>query len=238
VPFYYIVYKTAVDAEFPGDRSLGLSGAEESNLYFDDKLVIPMHGRNIANVLYLVNSFFTMKKDSLELPQLIKKFRRERGLSQRGFGDKLGGYKQGYIADLERGRQNPSREFYKRLSEVFGPSSHHIIYKSVSYQWDQIEEILMSEGIPGQVVDKLQTHILAALVLNEEHHYKAERSLALVHEPAEAYELLSLSSQKTIDKVKKILKSENDTVINALKANIEAFLMAMKAKKPETGEGA
>jgi transcriptional regulator with XRE-family HTH domain len=70
---------------------------------------------------------FAYSEHKLQLSERIKDYRKSKGLNQRKFA-KLLGYSYGYIADLERGRQKPSREFIERFVQTFGVSSDYILY--------------------------------------------------------------------------------------------------------------
>lgn len=59
-----------------------------------------------------------------------------------------------------------------------------------------------------------------------------EQKKYLTLREAEAqYEILPSSTKKLLDNVKEILESGNEVMINALKANIKAFLTAVRNKK-------
>jgi len=190
-----------------------------------------------------------MNEYFLQIADLIKKFREEKQLSQTEFGEKLGGYEQGSISDIERGRQTPSLEFYRRLRTAFGSSADHIIYKSVSRQWDEIEKILLDEGVSEDILGRVQGHILAALALSGEHRYaKKEKDWALVAESQNAeYQTEKIRSERRrpensskrefVDKVLRILDSGKGKLVTALEYNVEAFLSAIEPDHPKTEEG-
>ena len=61
----------------------------------------------------------------------IREFRKSRSLTQIEFSKKIR-YSPGYLAEIELGVKDPSREFLKRLNEVFGISSDYILYDTPS----------------------------------------------------------------------------------------------------------
>jgi transcriptional regulator with XRE-family HTH domain len=126
----------------------------------------------------------------LKIGERIKDFRQKKGLNQRKFAEQLG-YSYGYIADLERGRQKPSREVLERLTEVYAISSDYVLYGSEDEQ----------------------------------------KKYLMVKEAGVHYEILPTSTKKLLDSVKEILESENEVMVNALKANIKAFLQAIRETK-------
>jgi transcriptional regulator with XRE-family HTH domain len=67
----------------------------------------------------------------MEPGKRIREFRKSRGLTQIEFSKEIG-YSPGYLAEIELGVKDPSREFLKRLNEVFGISSDYILYDTPS----------------------------------------------------------------------------------------------------------
>jgi transcriptional regulator with XRE-family HTH domain len=57
----------------------------------------------------------------------IRALRKKLGLSQKQFAKKLE-YSQGFLAEIEMGKKQPSRAFLKRLVEVFGASIDYVLY--------------------------------------------------------------------------------------------------------------
>lgn len=57
----------------------------------------------------------------------LKAFRAERELSQRDLASKIG-YAQSYIGNIEAGRTQPSREFARKMAEVFGLSADWLLF--------------------------------------------------------------------------------------------------------------
>lgn len=57
----------------------------------------------------------------------LKAFRKERKLSQRALGAAID-YAQGYITNIETGRSEPSREFARKLAEVYGVSADWLLF--------------------------------------------------------------------------------------------------------------
>ena len=190
-----------------------------------------------------------MNDDFSEIGNLIKEFRDKQCLTQKEFGEKLGGYEQGTISDLERGRQTPSLEFYRRLAVAFGSSADHIIRRSVSRQWDEIEKILIDEGISQNVLDRVQGHILAAIVLSGEHRYakKGKDWASVAESKDEEYQARiggperrrpeNGSRRQFVEKVLRILDSGKEKQIKALESNVEAFLENIKLKESEMEGG-
>lgn len=172
----------------------------------------------------------------------IKHYRKIRGLTQSEFGAQLG-FSHGYIADLERGRQKPSREFLERINEIFGISSDYILYSGTGIEWREMEKELMEIGLDDDKISQIQGHVLATLRLSgcEEFNrgYKSGKEEVC---PIKDYDHLPTVTKKLINDMIEILGSGNDTMSNALKSNIKAFLQAIRdAKKrdddPYPGEG-
>lgn len=57
----------------------------------------------------------------------IREFRKKNKLRQKQFAQLLG-YSQGYVAEIEKGKREPSRDFLIKLNSVFGLSSDYILY--------------------------------------------------------------------------------------------------------------
>lgn len=65
-----------------------------------------------------------------------------------------------------------------------------------------------------------------------------QKKYLMVKEAEAKYEILPTSTKKLLDNVKEILESDNEVMINALKANIKAFLEAIRmAKKEDENKG-
>ena len=126
----------------------------------------------------------------------IREFREHKERTQKEFAGPLG-YSYSYLSDIERGKAGPSREFLKKLSEVYGVSSDYVLYGSEDEQ----------------------------------------KKYLIVKETEVQYETLPTSTKKLLDNVKEILESKNEVMINALKANIKAFLVSVRAKKENENKG-
>jgi transcriptional regulator with XRE-family HTH domain len=83
----------------------------------------------------------------MEAGKRIREFRKSRGLTQIEFSKEIG-YSPGYLAEIELGVKDPSREFLKRLNEVFGISSDYILYDTPSLH------IVREKRIPYQTKEK------------------------------------------------------------------------------------
>ena len=67
---------------------------------------------------------------------------------------------------------------------------------------------------------------------------KMNKKKYLIVKEAEAqYEILPTSTKKLIDNVKEILESKNEVMIDALKANIKAFLVSVRSKNRNEDKG-
>ncbi len=64
-----------------------------------------------------------------------------------------------------------------------------------------------------------------------------QKKYLIVKEAEVHYEILPTSTKKLIDNVKEILESKNEVMINALKANIKAFLSAVRNKNENENKG-
>ena len=170
-------------------------------------------------------------KKNLDVANLITDFRKSENLTQEQLAERLG-YTQGYIADLERGRQKPSQKFFEKLNQVFKGSGHYILQRSVSYQWEQIQKNLIREGVSSPSLERIQGAILAALKLSGDDRYQTgfEKGFKAC-EPKAIYHVLPVSTKKLVDNLLEILESGNETMINALKSNVKAFLEAVRVGK-------
>lgn len=170
----------------------------------------------------------------------IKDFRKRQGLNQREFAKKLG-YSYGYIADLERERQKPSREFLEKLRHVFGISGDYILHGNLFYFWaqklEEIEAKLKSEEIPQPIINKVKGDIMSTMVLLAEDKYQQgyEKGMKIC-EPVSRYQAIPTSTKELLDNVIDILESGNEVMIEALKGNIRALLEAVRNKKDKTNE--
>jgi len=74
----------------------------------------------------------------------IRKFRKEKGLTQNEFAQKLG-YTQGFLSEIEKGKAEPSREFLKKLAEVYNLSADEVLYGKSSEEIGRKEFIAKIE---------------------------------------------------------------------------------------------
>jgi transcriptional regulator with XRE-family HTH domain len=126
----------------------------------------------------------------------IRDFRKKKGFTQKDFA-KMMDYSGGYLATIELGKVEPSREFLKKLNEIFCISSDYILYGSEEEQ----------------------------------------KKYLMVKEAEVQYKILPTSTKKLLDNVKEILESKNEVMIDALKANIKAFLVSVRSKKENENKG-
>jgi len=174
----------------------------------------------------------------MHLGERIKDFRKRQGLNQREFAKKLG-YSYGYIADLERGRQKPSREFLEKLRHIFGISGDYILHGNLFHLWTQkledFEAKLKSEEIPQPIINKVKGDIMSAMTLLAEDKYQQgyERGMKIC-EPVSRYQAIPTSTKKLLDEVIEILESGDEVMIEGLNANIRALLKAVRTKKDKT----
>jgi transcriptional regulator with XRE-family HTH domain len=174
----------------------------------------------------------------MRIGERIKDFRNRQGLNQREFAKKLG-YSYGYIADLERGRQKPSREFLEKLRYIFGMSGDYILHGNLFDFWaqklEEIEAKLKSEEIPPPIINKIKGDIMSAMVLLAEDKYQQGYEKGMkISEPISRYQTIPTSTKKLLDNVIEILESGNEVMIEGLKANIRALLEAVRTKKDKT----
>lgn len=139
----------------------------------------------------------------------IKELRNKKGLKQKELA-KIIGLTQGYISDIERGRQSPSPEFVGKIS---GP-----------LEISKDDQSLLLDATTAKGLGDIWPAIL-----KENHEFEFGRQ----DMGRERRLPQNVSKRKLIDKVIKILDSENDTVTKALKANIKAFLYALRSEEFE-----
>jgi transcriptional regulator with XRE-family HTH domain len=176
----------------------------------------------------------------MQVGERIKYFRKKQKINQREFAKKLE-YSYGYIADLERGRQKPSREFLEKLRDVFGISSDYILHGDLFSFWeqklDEIEDKLRSEEISQSIIDKVKGDIMSAMTLLAEDKYQQgfEKGMRIC-EPVDRYQAIPTSTKKILDNVMEVLESGNELIVDALKANILALLEAVRIQRDKNSE--
>ncbi len=164
----------------------------------------------------------------MEPGERIKKFRDAKGLTQIEFSEALG-ISQSFLAQIESGVRQPSREFLKKLNKAFNVPSDYILYSGTAAQWDKIEAKLKSKGLTDDEIREIQPDYLVALVLaGREEWERGHRSALTVNEPEGDYQTTPLVDKKLLENVKEILEGGNLVMIDALKANIKAFLLASR----------
>jgi transcriptional regulator with XRE-family HTH domain len=174
----------------------------------------------------------------MHIGERIKDFRKRQGLNQREFAKKLE-YSYGYVADLERGRQKPSREFLEKLRHMFGISSDYILHGNFFYFWeqklDEIENKLKSEEISQPIIDKVKGDIMSTMIrLAEDKYQQGYEKGMKISEPVNRYQAIPTSTKKLLDHVIEILESGNEVIIDALKANIRALWEAVRIQRDKT----
>ena len=63
----------------------------------------------------------------------IREFRGKKGQTQKDFSKPMG-YSHAYLSDIEKGKVEPSREFLKKLTEIYGVSTDYVLYGSEEEQ--------------------------------------------------------------------------------------------------------
>lgn len=147
----------------------------------------------------------------------IRELRRKKGLNQTDLA-KIIGLTQGYISDIERGRQPPSPKFVMKISEPLEISK------------DDLSFLLGDDpSFRLAIMATKESRVLwpSALGEDKENGYKTQNINRERRLPQNAHK------RRLINNVLKILESENKKVIKALKSNIEAFLIAIKKKETE-----
>ena len=143
----------------------------------------------------------------------IRELREKKKLTQGGLG-KMIDLTQGYISNVETGRQAPSPEF---VSKISGPLE---ISKDV-------QSFLL-----GTTTAKTLRNIWPAII--KENHQVEFGIHDISHErrlPENKFK------RKFIDNVVKILDSGNKKVIGALKSDVDVFLSTIELRKPEAKGG-
>jgi len=171
----------------------------------------------------------------MNIGERIKDFRKGQGLNQRDFAKRLG-YSYGYVADLERGRQKPSREFLEKLRHIFGISSDYILHGNLFHLWteklEDFEAKLKSEEIPQPIINKVKGDITSAMVFLAEGKYQQGYEKGMkVCEPVRRYQAIPTPTKRLLDDVIEILESGDEVMIEALRASIRALLEAVRTKK-------
>ena len=160
----------------------------------------------------------------------IREYRKKKGLTQKEFSEAVG-YSYAFLSDIERGKVEPSREFLKKLNEIFGISSDYILYSGTGSDLEQIVTELESIGLDQELIEKVRLRCLSAIYRGGQEEYQRGQNNMLVREPEIKYSILPTSIKKLLDNVAEILESGNTVMIDALKANIKAFLEAVRVTK-------
>lgn len=142
----------------------------------------------------------------MEPGERIREFREKKGIDQKDFAEMLG-FSRGYISQIENGIRKPSREFLKKLNEVFGISSDYILYGNPP---DQVGVDL--EAPPEEYKERM-------------------KEAMIIREPESKYQVLPTAIKKLIDNVVEILQSDNEVMADLLRANIKGLLEAIRSKK-------
>jgi len=135
----------------------------------------------------------------------IREFRERKDIKQKRFAKELG-VSQSYVSQIENGIRDPSREFLKKVNATFK--------MSVDYILTGTEVVEAPDGIWPASIGGGEIPAYGSIPA------KRERRL-----------LKNSPKRRIIDNVIKILNSENDTVTKALKANIKAFLYALRSEE-------
>jgi transcriptional regulator with XRE-family HTH domain len=143
----------------------------------------------------------------------IKEYRIKNQITQTKLGEIIE-LTQGYISDIERGKQKPSRKFIKKTHGVLNFSKDDLEFLLTIADGEESKEIL-----PDAVKENQKT---GYEILN----VNRERRLPQ-----------NTKKRKLIDNVLKILDSEDDKVIRVLKGNISISLLALGIKEPEIKGG-
>ena len=111
---------------------------------------------NVANNKVFVKSFFVNNKQTLQLGEKLRQFRKEKGLSQRKFAEPMG-YSHIYISDVERGKLPPSGKLLRKLSEIYGLSIDEILSGEPSGQVKPLPSSIKLADLVGIVEAGLET---------------------------------------------------------------------------------
>ena len=119
----------------------------------------------------------------------------------------------------------------KKNNDVFGISSDYILYSGTAADLEKIVIDLESAGLDQELIEKVRLRCLAAIYRGGLEEYDRGQKNLLIREPAAKYNVLPVSIKKLLDNVAEILESGNEVMIDALKANIRAFLEAVRIQK-------
>lgn len=87
----------------------------------------------------------------------IKEFRKKIKLKQKEFAEALG-YSQGYVAEIEKGKREPSRDFLKKLNSVFGLSTDFVLYGE-RRKVENLEKFASEGLMPLKFIQRLKKDI-------------------------------------------------------------------------------
>jgi len=139
----------------------------------------------------------------------LKESRKKIGIKKQKDLAKIMGISSAYISDIECGKVMPSTNFLVKLKKTTGISTDYILYGSPE---DQVEI-----KFPNGPIE----------------YAELEKKMMLFGEKEVRYQILPTIIKKLLDNVKEILESDNKVMIDALKANIKAFLEAIRISKGE-----
>jgi transcriptional regulator with XRE-family HTH domain len=163
----------------------------------------------------------------------IRYFRKNKGLTQKDFANKLG-YSDAFLSDIERGKVEPSREFLKKMKEIFGIPSDYILYSDTGEQWEKIERKLIEKGLSEEEIEDIKPHYFSGLLLlGREDYQRGYKHRFMVTESEGKYGTLPTSTKKLLNNVLEILESGNEIITQTLRANIKAFLKVTHAIKKD-----
>jgi transcriptional regulator with XRE-family HTH domain len=100
----------------------------------------------------------------------IRELRKNLGLSQKTFAKKME-YSQGFLAEIEVGKKQPSRAFLKKLAEVFETSIDYVLYGDTLDQMrslfsplkEKIERLKRGGAVPAKSFSDDEVAILKLL---------------------------------------------------------------------------
>lgn len=108
----------------------------------------------------------------------------------------------------------------------------------MGYSQSYLSDIELGKVEPSREFLKKMTKVYAISSDYILYGSEDEQKKYLIAKEAEVpYEILPTSTKKILNNVKEILESENEVMIDALKANIKAFLSAVRDKNKNENKG-
>lgn len=173
----------------------------------------------------------------------IKEIRKANKMSQKKFSGRLG-YSYGYLAEIELGKKQPSRNFLKKLGEEFGVSIDYVLFGSIvdragaflDYWKERMEALKELAVIPKASISDDEMAILQLL-----RSIPQKNSLGVIKElleSAEGFLFLRQTKHKYFTRLKMIVEKEEwapGIDLERMLESLDIWVKKHRKKPPEFG---